>query len=106
VVAQARGLRTSQTRPFPRLRSVEETEASFIVRDADGQALAGGAPHHAHLLTRDEARRIARQHRQVAGAAGRFAAVKRGRDEVAAVHSRCARHVGLCSNCGRIAASR
>ena len=29
-----------------------------------------------------------------------------GRDEVAAAHSRCPRHVGLCSNCGRIAATR
>jgi hypothetical protein len=28
------------------------------------------------------------------------------RDAVAAAHSRCPRHVGLCSNCGRIAAGR
>jgi hypothetical protein len=28
------------------------------------------------------------------------------RYEVAAAHSRCPRHVGLCFNCGRIVASR
>ena len=46
--------------------TAEETEACFIVRDANGQALAyvyfGEEPGRrvaAHLLTRDEARRIA-----------------------------------------------
>ena len=36
MVAQA----TWQTRSFPPLRAVEETDACFIVRDANGQALA------------------------------------------------------------------
>jgi hypothetical protein len=46
-------------------QSVEETAACFIVRDANGQALAyvyfGGLDRRsaAHLLTRDEARHIA-----------------------------------------------
>ena len=40
MAAQARGLRTSQIRRFPPPRSVEETEACFIVRDSNGQALA------------------------------------------------------------------
>ena len=46
--------------------SVAETDACFIVRDANGQALAyvyfeeePGRRAAAHLLTRDEARRIA-----------------------------------------------
>ena len=46
--------------------SMEETDACFIVRDANGQALAyvyfeeePGRRAAAHLLTRDEARRIA-----------------------------------------------
>ena len=46
--------------------SAEETDACFIVRDANGQALAyvyfeeeAGRRAAAHLLTRDEARRIA-----------------------------------------------
>jgi hypothetical protein len=66
VVAQARGLRTLQTRRFPPPWSVEETDACFIVRDANGQALAyvyfeeePGRRAAAHLLTRDEAWRIA-----------------------------------------------
>ena len=53
-------------RRFPPPWSVEETEACFIVRDANGQALAyvyfedePGRRSAAHLLTRDEARRIA-----------------------------------------------
>jgi hypothetical protein len=56
--------------------SAKETDACFIVRDANGQALAylyfegePGRQAPAHLLTRDEARRIAAQHRQAAGAA-------------------------------------
>ena len=50
----------------PAARSVEETDACFIVRDANGQALAyvyfedePGRRSAARLLTRDEARRIA-----------------------------------------------
>ena len=50
----------------PRAASVEETDACFIVRDHNGQALAcvyceeePGRRSAAHLLTRDEARRIA-----------------------------------------------
>ena len=46
-------------RRFPPPWSVEETEACFIVRDADGHALAyvyfEDEPGTAHLLTRDEA---------------------------------------------------
>jgi hypothetical protein len=51
---------------FPPPWSVEETDACFIVRDANGQALAyvyfeeePGRRAAAHLLTRDGARRIA-----------------------------------------------
>ena len=53
-------------RRFPPPWSVEETAACFIVRDANGQALAylyceeePGRRAAAHLLTRDEARRSA-----------------------------------------------
>ena len=65
-MAQARGLRTLQTRRFRRPGPLEETEACYIVRDGNGQALAyvyfekdPGRRSAAHLLTRDEARRIA-----------------------------------------------
>jgi hypothetical protein len=53
-------------RRFPPPWSAEETEACFIVRDANGHALAyvycedePGRRSAAHLMTRDEARRIA-----------------------------------------------
>jgi hypothetical protein len=53
-------------RRFPPPWSVEETDACFIVRDANGQALAyvyfeeePGTPGGGQPLTRDEARRIA-----------------------------------------------
>ena len=53
-------------RHFPPRWSVEETDACFIVRDANGRALAyvyfeeePGRRAAAKLLTRDEARRIA-----------------------------------------------
>jgi hypothetical protein len=52
-------------RPFPPPWTAEETEACFIVRDHNGQALAyvyfedePGRRTAANLLTRDEARRI------------------------------------------------
>jgi hypothetical protein len=54
------------SRCFPPPWSVEETDACFIVRDGNGQALAyvyfedePGRHAAAKLLTRDEARRIA-----------------------------------------------
>jgi hypothetical protein len=54
------------SRRFPPPWIVEETDACFIVRDANGQALAyvyleeePGRRATAKLLTRDEARRIA-----------------------------------------------
>ena len=53
-------------RRFPPPWSVEETDACFIVRDANGQALTyvyfeeePGRRSAAHLLARDEARRVA-----------------------------------------------
>jgi hypothetical protein len=53
-------------RRFPPPWSIEDNEACFIVRDASGQAVAyvyfeeePGRRSAAHLLTRDEARRIA-----------------------------------------------
>jgi hypothetical protein len=53
-------------RRFPPPWTVEETDACFIVRDHNGQALAyvyfedePGRRSASHLLTRDEARRIA-----------------------------------------------
>jgi hypothetical protein len=56
----------TEPRRFPPPWSVEETDACFIVRDKNGQALAYvyfeeelGRRAAAHLLTRDEARRIA-----------------------------------------------
>jgi hypothetical protein len=55
-----------EPRRFPPPWSVEETDACFIVRDANGQALAYAVldekvrrPAAAKLQTRDEARRIA-----------------------------------------------
>jgi hypothetical protein len=63
-VANGRAAITS--RRFPPPWSAEETDACFIVRDANGQALAyvyfeeePGRRAAAHLLTRDEAWRIA-----------------------------------------------
>jgi hypothetical protein len=65
VVATAGGL-NMQTRHFPPPWSAEETEACYIVRDTNGQALAyvyfeqePGRRGAAKLLTRDEAWRIA-----------------------------------------------
>ena len=62
----AAGLSVVPERRFPPPWSVEETDACFIVRDANGQALGyfyfeeePGRRSAAHLLTRDEARRIA-----------------------------------------------
>ena len=56
----------SEPRRFPPPWTAEETEACFIVRDHNWQALAyvyfeeePGRRSAAHLLTRDEARRIA-----------------------------------------------
>ena len=58
-------------RRFPPPWSAEETDACFIVRDANGQALAyvyfedePGRRAAAKLLTHDEARRIAAKHRR------------------------------------------
>jgi hypothetical protein len=55
-----------RSRRFPPPWTAEETEACFIVRDPNGQALAyvyfeeePGRPAAAKLLTRDEAWRIA-----------------------------------------------
>ena len=63
-------------RRFPPPWSVEEEEACFVVRDHNGQALTyvyfeeePGRRAAAKLLTRDGARRIAAEHRQVAGVA-------------------------------------
>ena len=60
------GLTATRTCRFPPPWSVEETDACFIVRDANEQALAyvyyeqePGRRAAAHLLTRDEAWRIA-----------------------------------------------
>jgi hypothetical protein len=56
----------AEVRRFPSLWTAEETDACFIVRDANRQALAyiyfeeePGRRAAAKLLTRDEARRIA-----------------------------------------------
>jgi hypothetical protein len=60
----AAGLSVVPERRFPPPWSVDETDACFIVRDANGQALAyvyfedePGRRSAARLLTRDEARR-------------------------------------------------
>ena len=57
---------TPTTRRFPSPWSAAETDACFVVRDVNGQALAyvyyeqePGRRAAAHLLTRDEARRVA-----------------------------------------------
>jgi hypothetical protein len=62
------------TRRFPPPWSVEEQEACFVVRDQNEQALAyvyfedePGRRSAAKLLTRDEARRIAGEHCEIAG---------------------------------------
>ena len=54
------------TRRFPQPWTVEELDACFVVRDANGQALAyvyfedePGRQSAAKLLSKDEARRIA-----------------------------------------------
>ena len=64
--ADVRLYRGMPPRRFPPPWSVEETDACFIVRDANGQALAyvyfedePGRRAAAKLLTKDEARRIA-----------------------------------------------
>ena len=56
----------AEVRRFPPPWAAEETDACFIVRDANGQALAYGYFEEelrrrsaAKLLTKDEARRIA-----------------------------------------------
>jgi hypothetical protein len=61
-------------RRFPPPWSVEETDACFIVRDANGQALAyvyfeeePGRRAAAKLLTKDEARRMGVDFAQVPG---------------------------------------
>ena len=64
-------------RRFPSPWSIEEhNQACFIVKDADGQALAyvyfedeAGRRSAAKLLTRDEARRIGSERSQAARAA-------------------------------------
>ena len=55
-----------EQRHFPPPWTVEDTDACYVVRDHNGQALAyvyfeeePGRRSAAHLLTRDEARRIA-----------------------------------------------
>jgi hypothetical protein len=60
------------SRRFPPPWTVDETDASFIVRDHNGQTLAyvsfedePGRRTAANLLTRDEARRIHSEHRKV-----------------------------------------
>ncbi len=65
MVEADRGLEV-ETRRFPPPWSAEQTEACYIIRDANGQALAyayyeqeTGRHASAKLLTRDEAWRIA-----------------------------------------------
>ena len=72
-------------RRFPPPWTVEEIDACFIVRDANRQALAyvyfdeePGRRATAKLLTRDEARRIAANICQAAGAAAPVPPIKRG----------------------------
>ncbi len=64
--ARQPGNRNVTPRRFPPPASVEEQSACFVVRDANGQALAyiyfeeePGRRSAAKLLTKDEARRIA-----------------------------------------------
>jgi hypothetical protein len=68
----------AEVRRFPPPWTAEGTDACFIVRDANRQALAyvyfeeePGRCSAAKLLTRDEARCHRRQHRHAAGAAAR-----------------------------------
>ena len=79
---------TSERRRFSPPWSVDEQEACFIVRDANGQALAyvyfedePGRRAAAHLLTRDKARRIA----------ANIATTKRHREQIEPDRLRAAR---------------
>jgi hypothetical protein len=74
---QAQGLMT-ESRRFPPPWTAEETDACFIVRDHNGQALSyvnfeeePGRRSAAKLLTRDEARRIAANIAKLPGLLGR-----------------------------------
>jgi hypothetical protein len=96
----------SNSRRFAPPWVIDEHPESFIVRDANGQALAyfyfEDEPQRQmsmQRLSRDKARRIAANFAKLLKLLRGPPPIKRGRDEVAAAHSRQSAQFPLSSDC-------